>query len=187
MATPIQQFIDAFSKNQVRTTNLFELEVIPGVPGRTDLDQKFSKFIMFGQNFQLPNRTQEYADMYFKGYPVPVPTVMKMEQTHTVTVRADSNGEMRGAFLEWAATVADPDIKGGSVFAGDRRLNTAGTIRIKLLAAEDNTTVVETYTMYGVKVESVGGFQVSHENASIATFDVSFRSVYWTVEKGEPT
>ena len=61
---------------------------------------------------------------------VPVPTVMKMEQDHTITVRADTNGEIRRGFLAWAAKVADPDIEGGSVFAGDRRLNNSSVVRL---------------------------------------------------------
>ena len=181
MATPIQNFIGRFSKNQVRTTNLFELEVTSGY---SDVDDVLQYMTMHGENFTLPNRQQEFVDMYFKGYPVPVPTVMKMEQSHTITVRADSDGEVRRAFLAWAAKTADPAISDGSVFAGDRRLNTAGVIRIKLLSSVDNTTVTEVYKMVGVKIDTVSGFQVSHDNAAIATFDVSFRSIYWEIEPG---
>jgi hypothetical protein len=55
---------------------------------------------------------------------------MKMEQQHSITVRADADGELRRGFLAWAAKVADPDIEGGSVFAGDRRLNGSSVVRL---------------------------------------------------------
>jgi hypothetical protein len=109
---------------------------------------------------------------------------MQMEQTHTMTVRADSDGQIRRAFLAWAGKTADPAISDGSVFAGDRRLNTAGVIRIKLLATEDAVTVSEIYKMVGVKIETVGGLQVSNNDGNVSTFEVTFRSVYWEIENG---
>lgn len=102
---------------------------------------------------------------------VPVPTVMKMEQDHTITVRADTNGEIRRGFLAWAAKVADPDIEGGSVFAGDRRLNNSSVVRLQLLD-NDMSSVAEVYKLIGVKVASVGPLQMSNSDASVATFEV---------------
>ncbi len=106
---------------------------------------------------------------------------MKMEQTHTITVRADTNGEIRRGFLAWAAKVADPDIEGGSVFAGDRRLNNSSVVRLQLLD-NDMTTVSEVYKLIGVKVESVGGMNMSNNDSGVATFEVQLRSIYWQIE-----
>lgn len=106
---------------------------------------------MYVDGFAAPNRTQEYVDVGFKGFTVPVPTVMKMEQDHTLTVRADTNGEIRRGFLAWAAKVADPDIEGGSVFTGDRRLNNSSVVRLQLLD-NDMMAVAEVYKLIGVKV-----------------------------------
>lgn len=181
MAESLQNFLGKLSTNQLRTTNLFELEVSSGY---SEVDEVLKPITMYGQGFTLPTRTQNFADVGFKGYMVPVPTNMTMEQTHTMTVRADSNGEIRRAFLAWQAKTSDPAISDGSVFAGDKRLNTSSTIRIKLLASEDSSTVTEIYEMIGVKIEAVNGFNVSNDDASVATFDVSFRSVYWQIQPG---
>lgn len=181
MAESLLNFLGQMSTNQLRTTNLFEMEVASGY---SEIDDVLKHITMYGEGFTLPNRSQEFADVGFKGFNVPVPTVMREEQSHSMTVRADSAGEIRRAFLAWAAKTADPDISNGSVFAGDRRLNTAGTIRIKLLASYDNVTVSEVYKMIGVKIESVGGVQVSNNDASVSTFEVQFRSIYWEIEKG---
>lgn len=178
MAIAVNQFLDKLTTNQVRTTNMFEMEVSSGY---SDVDAVLKDITMYGQGFQLPSRTQNYADVGFKGFMVPVPTNLVFEQDHTITVNADANGDFRRAFLAWAAKVADPDIEGGSVFAGDRRVNNSSIIRIRLLD-NDMTSVAETYKMVGVKIASVGQMQVSNNDANISTFDVTFKSIYWSIE-----
>lgn len=181
MAESLQNFLGKLSTNQLRTTNLFELEVTSGY---SDIDDVLKNITMYGEGFTLPHRTQNFADVGFKGYTVPVPTNMVMEQDHTITIRADSNGEIRRAFLAWQGKTTDPAISLGSVFAGDKRLNTSGIIRIKLLATEDATTVSEVYEMVGVKINAVNGMSVSNTDANVATFDVSFKSIYWQIQPG---
>lgn len=181
MAESLLNFLGKMSTNQLRTSNLFELEVSTGYP---EIDEVLKPITMYGENFTLPNRTQNFADVGFKGYNVPVPTTMAMEQDHTMTVRADSDGEIRRAFLAWAAKVSDPAISDGSIFAGDRRINTAGIIRIKLLSTEDASSVSEVYKLIGVKISSIGGYSVSNSEANVSTFDVQFRSIYWEIEDG---
>lgn len=182
MARALQTFLNTLSTNQVRTTNMFEISVSSGY---ADVDDVLANITFYGEGFTLPNRTTEYATMGFKGYDVPVPTVMKMEQDHTITVRADAAGEIRRAFLAWQGHTANPAISDGSLFEGDRRLNTAGVIRVHLLA-NDMASVAETYKMVGVKIASVGNMQVSNQDASISTFDVNFKSIYWEIESGSP-
>lgn len=181
MAESLQKFLGKLTSNQLRTTNLFELEVSSGY---SDIDEVLEPITMYGEGFTLPSRTQNFTDVGFKGYSVPVPTNMVMEQDHTITIRADSNGEIRRAFLAWQGKTSDPEISLGSVFAGDKRLNTSGKIIIKLLATEDATTVSEVYEMIGVKINAVNGMSVSNTDASIATFDVSFKSIYWQIKPG---
>lgn len=178
MAVPLINFLNKISTNQIRTQNMFEMTVTSGY---NDVDKVLKDITMYGQGFPLPNRSQEFTDVFFKGYNVPVPTVMKMEQDHTITVNADVDGELRRAFLAWAGKVSDPAISDGSVFAGDRRVNNKSIIRIHLL---DNnmTDVSETYKMVGVKIVSVGNLQVSNTGGDVATFDVAFKSLYWEIE-----
>lgn len=106
-----------------------------------------------------------------------------MENEHTITVNADTDGEIRRAFLAWQAKTWDPDITNGSVFTGDRRLNTGAVIRIQLLD-NDMMEISEVYKMIGVKIMSVGSMSVSNTGAEVATFDVQFKSIYWEIEDG---
>lgn len=180
MAEALVTFYNRLSTNQLRTTNMFEMEVTSGYE---DVDNVLKYITMYGEGFTLPTRSTEYADVGFKGYTLPVPTVGRMEQDHTITVRADANGEIRRAFLAWQGHIWDPDIAGGSVFTGDRRMNSGGSIRIKLLD-NDLITISEIYRMVGVKISSVGGLTVSNTDASISTFDVQFKSAWFEIEQG---
>lgn len=179
MAIALNQFLNQMSTDQLRTTNMYEVYVTSGYD---DVDKVLEPITMYSEGISLPSRTQEFADAGFKGFLVPVPTVMRMEQDHTMTIRADTSGEIRRAFLAWAGHVADPNITDGSVFSGDRRLNNAATIRVHLLD-NDMKSVAEVYKFIGVKIASVGGLQVSNTDASISTFDVQFKSIYWEIEK----
>ena len=178
MATALNSFLNQMSTNQLRTTNMFEMFITTGYQ---DIDSIFQGITMYVDGFAAPNRTQEFVDVAFKGFNVPVPTVMKEEQDHTITVRADVNGEIRRGFLAWAAKVTDPDITGGSVFAGDRRLNNSSIVRLHLLDNNMND-VAEVYKLIGVKVASVGSLSMSNNDSNIATFEVQLKSVYWEIE-----
>ena len=44
------------------------------------------------------------------------------------------------------------------------------------------TSVAEVYKLIGVKVASVGPLQMSNTDASVATFEVQLKSIYWQIE-----
>ena len=178
MAIALNQFLNQMSTNQLRTTNMFEMTITTGY---SEIDAVFQGITMYVEGFTAPSRTQNYADVGFKGFMCPVATTLVEEQDHTITVRADTNGELRRAFLAWAAKTADPDIEGGSVFAGDRRLNSSSVVRLQLL---DNnmSDVAEVYKLHCVKVASVGPLAMSNQDASVATFEVQLKSVFWDIE-----
>ena len=178
MATALNRFLNQMSTNQLRTTNMYEMTITTGY---SEIDQVFQGITMYAEGFAAPNRSQEYADVGFKGYNVPVPTIMRMEQDHTMTIRADTAGEIRRAFLAWAAKVSDPDIESGSVFAGDRRLNNSSVVRLQLLD-NDMQSVAEVYKLIGVKVANVGPLAMSNNDATVATFEVTLKSIYWQIE-----
>ena len=179
MAIALARYIDSLSRNQVRTTNMFEMYITTGF---SDIDAVLKDITMYGQGFEIPSRQTNYADVSFKGYAVPIPTNEQMTNEHSMTVYADANGEIRRAFLAWQGKTWDPDIEGGSVFAGDRRLNTGSVIRIHLLD-NDMESISEVYKMIGVRIAEVGALAVSNVDANVSTFNVSFRSVYWQIEK----
>lgn len=189
----LNNFMEALNNNNVRTQNLFEMRVyvptaadgivLPSWITRDDLNNYLSgKFTFYGQGFQLPGRSFEYANVGFKGFTVPVPTVMKMTQEHTVTINADINGNMRRAFLAWQAITMNPTIASGEgYFEGNRHLKNSGKIQILLLdpiyGNPDN--IVDVYTLYGITISDVGTMTFSNTGSDIATFDVTFKSQYW--------
>jgi len=178
MARSLQSFLNNIQKTGVRTQNMWELEVYSGYD---DVDEALQDVTLYIQGFTAPNRTQEYADVPYKAYPIPVPTHMTMENEHSLTIRADINGNIRKAFMKWQSYMTDPAIGNGSVFGGDRRIPKNSYVRLHLLGA-DMETVVETYRIVGVSVANVGNLEVSNEAADVTTFEVGLRSVYWEIE-----
>lgn len=152
MAKALNEFLNKLSTNQIRTTNMFEMYVTSGY---SEIDNILQNITMYGSGMSIPSRTTNFAEVSFKGFAVSVPTNEAMENEHTMTVNADTDGEIRRAFLAWQAKTWDPDITGGSVFTGDRRINTGSVIRIQLLD-NDMMAISEVYKMIGVKIMSVG-------------------------------
>lgn len=183
MAHALQEFLNAANSNTLRSNNQYEVEAQSGY---SDIDEVLQKAVMFGQNFTLPNRTLEFASVSYKGaeFANLVPTTMKWETEHTMTIIADVNGEYRRAFLAWQGKVINPDISGGSKFEGERSMNDQSILRVRLLDS-NNDDVVETYKFYNVKISSVGGISLTYEGGDKATFDVTFKSTYWEIEKSE--
>ena len=183
MAHALQEFLNAVNSNTIRANNQYEVEALAGY---SDIDEVLQKAVMFGQNFTLPNRTLEFASVSYKGaeFANLVPTTMKWETEHTMTIVADVNGEYRRAFLAWQGKVINPDISGGSKFEGERSMNDQSILRVRLLDS-NNDDVVETYKFYNVKISSVGGISLTYEGGDKATFDVTFKSTYWEIEKSE--
>lgn len=180
MATSIDEFLNAASSNTIRANNQWEAVFTSGY---NDIDNVLKKAVMFGKNFELPNRSIEYASIHYKGFEMAniVPTKMTMGNEHTITIQADVDGEYRRAFLAWQGKVMNPDISGGSVFEGDRSINEKSIVRINLLD-KFNKTPVETYKFYNVRVTNVGPMTLTYEGGDVATFDVTFKSTYWEIE-----
>lgn len=186
MAHSLAEFLAAANANTIRANNQYE---IVATSGYSDVDNVLKTAVMFGQNFNVPGRGIEYASVSYKGYEMQnlVPTRMTMEQEHTMTVIADVNGSYRRAFLAWMNHVINADIEGGSVFEGDRGINEQSIIRIQLFD-KDNQTVIETIKLYNVRVTNVGPVSLTYEGGDKATFEVSFKSTYFSIEsslKGE--
>lgn len=179
MATSVEDFIIAATADNIRCNNQFEIEAVSGIP---EVDAVLKTAIMFGDSLSIPSRTVNYAEVSYKGYAMPlVPTNMQMETDHTITIKCDIEGSYRRAFLAWQGSVMNPDIEGGSVFEGDRGVNSQSVIRIKLFS-KDNKTVNEVYKFFNVRISSVGSVDLSYEGGSVATFQVQFKSTYWTLE-----
>ena len=178
MAQPLQRFLTELNSDTVRCTNQFQITMTTGY---SDLDAEIERTLIYGQSFSIPQRQQEFAELSFKGYSMPiVPTKMTMEQEHTMTVLDDVNGTNRRLFLAWMGKIMNPAIAEGSLFEGNRGVSES-KIRLELFDI-DNSTVIQTYTFYGAQVGSVGNTQLSYEGGDASKFDVSFKSIYWQCE-----
>ena len=97
--------------------------------------------LLYGQSFAIPQRTNNYANVSFKGYEMPlVPTNMTMDQEHSMTVLDDVNGTNRRLFLAWMGKIINPAISDGSLFEGNRGVSES-VIRLELFD-KDNKTVI---------------------------------------------
>jgi len=54
MAIALNEYLNKLTTNQVRTTNMFELEVSSGY---SEIDSILQSITMYGQGFNLPSRT----------------------------------------------------------------------------------------------------------------------------------
>lgn len=178
MATPLNEFYQKMSTNQLRITNQYELTITTGY---SEIDQVFQTVTMYATGFSAPSRNAEFTEVQFKGYPFKVQSRLTMQQEHELTVRADNAGEVRRAFLAWQAKAANPDIEGGSVLEGDRKLNTSSVVRLQLLG-DDNLTVAEVYKLMGVKVGNIGELAMSNDGGDVANFSVQLVSQFWQIE-----
>ena len=193
MARSLQEFLNAASSDTIRTNNQWEMTCQTGYP---DLDSnevfgggQGGLIPLFIQGFNIPARGIEYAPVSFKGYEVGnlVPTRMTMEQEHTVTVLADMDGSFRRAFLKWQSYTMDPDIEAGSVFGGHpdgrgRGYNAQSVIRIHMMDAT-NAKVNEVYKFFNIRIANVGPITLTYEGGDKATFEVTFKSSFWKIEK----
>ena len=182
MAAPnftFAQALNAYNNDQVMTQTMWYVEPIA-------IKENYLSYMqIYGQNFTVPARTNEFAPVSYRGYEIPTPTVMKMDQDHTITINADVHHYLRRGFLNWQARAIDPRITlQESSFSADRR-PTAGVgesgLRLYLLAP-NYTDAEMKIRMYGVRVQNVGPISLSNTDGGIATFEVGFKSVYWETE-----
>ena len=182
MATAYNKWLALANANTIRCTNQYEVEA---TSGNAEIDAVLANAVLMGKSFTIPQRTVEYAEVSFKGYSAPiVPTRMTMDQEITMSITADVNGEYRRAFLAWQGMVINPDISGGSVFEGYRGIDENSILRLRLFG-DDNQTVVETYKFYNVRIGNVGQTALTYDGGEAASFDVTFKCVYWEIEKAE--
>lgn len=171
--------LTAYNNDQVMTQTMWFIEP-HNLPAQAET--YLNKMQIYGQGFEVPNRSNEFADVSYRGYNIPTPTVLRMTQDHSMTINCDVHQMLRRGFLNWQACAIDPRIdKQFTSFAADRR-PTAGVgasgLRLWLLAPNMITTEM-LVQLYGVRVNEVGTIALSNTDGGVATFSVSFKSVYW--------
>ena len=184
----VSQAIGMFNEDQVRTQHMYEIDFHSGVE---DIDSRLLRLQVYGNSFTMPERTVNFEDLQYRAYKIPIPTNMDQGQDHSVTVYADVRGDLRSALLDWQALCLNPAIEYGSFFESNRRPTRLGEgddnepyIDVHLLAP-DFQSKIETTHIVGPRVTKVGGLELSNTGASISTFSVDFKSVFWTQKPGE--
>jgi hypothetical protein len=180
MATPLSKFLAAATADNIRANNQWEMTATAGI---TEVDDVLKDAVMYCSNATIPNRDIEYAAVSYKGYSCEnlVPVRLVMGNEFSVTLKLDTDGSYRRAFLAWMNSVMNADISGGSVFEGDRGVNDKSIVRIQLFD-KDNKTVIETYKFYNVRVKSVGEVSLTYDGGEVATCSINFGSTYWEIE-----
>ena len=141
MAHSLEEFLAKANSDTIRCTNQFQINITTGYD---DIDSYMQETLLYGQSFSIPTRSNEYAEVSFKGYSMPlVPTRLTMEQEHTMTVLDDVNGSNRRLFYAWLGKVINPAISDGSLFEGNRGVSES-IIRLELFD-KDNKTIIQTY------------------------------------------
>lgn len=136
---------------------------------------------MWANGISLPERSQEFGDVHYHGYPFKYPTVMTMGQETTIPLKCDANGEIRRACLAWEGKISNPAITDGSMGEGNKKIPKDSNVRI-LCFDEDMENVVETYRLVGAAVSKVGELEFSNDSADVATFDLDLVFQYWEIE-----
>jgi hypothetical protein len=182
-AKTLTNFLNEVKERGIRRNNQFQVVVTTGI---TEVDQSLEDITMWASTATLPSRKQNFVDVFYHGYPFKVPTNMEMDQTMTMTIKSDEDGEYRRAFLKWQSTVSNPAISDGSIGEGDKKINTQSNIRL-VFFKDDMETVVETYRLVGCIPSSVGDMSLSNEESALATFDVELTFQYFELEEATGT
>tara|TARA_A100001011_G_scaffold396956_1_gene496503 strand:+ start:2486 stop:3058 length:573 start_codon:yes stop_codon:yes gene_type:complete len=183
MAEPktLTSFLNELKERGIRKQNQFQLLVTTGT---AEIDDELQNLTMWASTATLPTRTQEFTDVFYHGYPFKLPTRLGMDQTTSLSIKSDSDGIFRRAFLAWMGKVSNPAITDGSIMEGEKKINTSGNIRM-IFFKDDMETVSETYKLVGCVPSSVGGLLLSNESADISTFDVELTFQYFELEEAE--
>ena len=174
----LADFFNVLKTEPIRLQNQFQVYVSSGY---SEVDRALENITIWATSTAVPGRKVETAPLPYMGYEFKVPTRLSMTQTMNLSIRSDMNMVIRNAFLKWQSYIANPDIEGGSNTEGDKRIPANSFVRIRLLNDKFDTDV-NIYKLAGVMPESIGDLQVSNENATPSTFDVSLVFQYWKLE-----
>jgi hypothetical protein len=177
----LNNFMNEMKTKGLRKQNQFQIVI---TTGDADIDDTLQNITMWANNAELPERTQNFAEVFYHGYPFQQPTNMTMTQETAMTIKSDGDGEIRRACLAWEAKTSNPAITDGAMGEGDKKIPTAGNVRI-LCFADDMETVTEIYKLVGASVMTVGALEFSNENADIATFELTIKYQYWELEEAQ--
>jgi len=163
----LNSFLSETLNHAPRTTNMWSLELNSGIG---EVDKVFANLTMYAQGFQLPARSIDYKDLYFRGVPIPVPVNPKLTQEVGFKMWADIEGRAHAALRYWQDSVIDMDFQSGSYLGGARSVGVNSTIRLNLLDNQMENTV-ETVTLHNVTIMDVGEIDFTQEAGNIAMFN----------------
>jgi hypothetical protein len=177
----LNNFMNEMKSKGLRKQNQFQIVITTGDQA---IDESLQNITMWANGVELPERAQAFQEVPYHGFPFQIPTVMTMSQEVTMTVKCDGDGELRRACLAWAGKTSNPAISDGSMGEGDKKIPSAGNIRI-LCYADDMETVTESYKLLGAIPMTVGALEFSNEGAEITTFELAVKFQYWELEEAE--
>ena len=67
--------IDLYNQDQVRTQTMYQLDITSGIP---KIDATLQRMQVYGQGFNLPDRTVTFEDIQYRAFKIPVATTLEM-------------------------------------------------------------------------------------------------------------
>jgi len=170
----IKSFYEELASTGVKLNHMFQITIISNIES---VDKVLKDATMWAQSAEVPGRQQEFGPISYLGYDFQIPTKMTSTQDLTVTFNCDDLLKFRDALLFWKATVSDPDIDGGSVSGGNKKMSSA-TIQLDLYNSTGDE-ITNTFELKGVFPMDIGVIALSNADAAIATFDAGFKYQYF--------
>ena len=94
MSIPFTAFTSEVQQKNVRTQNMFALELNTGL---TAVDEAFANLTLYVDGIASPSRSIKYSDLYFRGVPFPIPTNVIISQQASFNIWADMSGDAQRA------------------------------------------------------------------------------------------
>jgi hypothetical protein len=162
----------------VKLTHHYQLS-FSGLPDG-GVEKALEDITMYAKSATIPGITQNDADVTYAGIPFSIPTNFEMTQEMSFEVIADRENIIHDNLVFWFTEFANPDINGGSMGGGNKRVPTAECF----LDLFDDTyqNVTDTFRLAGVMPTKVGNVTVSNVDPNVATFPVTIQFQYFVKE-----
>jgi hypothetical protein len=171
---PLNAYYSELSTIGAKLDHMFQVTITTNIPS---VDAKLENLTLWAQSSEVPGRQQEFAPLSYGGYDFQYPTKMTSTQDISMTFNCDDLMKIRDALLFWKGTVADPDIDGGSVGGGNKKMSQAKIILD--LYNDLGDTVTNRFELLGVYVADVGTIALASAGGAVATFDAAFKFQYF--------
>ena len=171
---PLREYYSELSTVGAKLNHLYQITITTNIQS---VDNALKNVTLWAQSAEIPGRQQEFAPLSYGGYDFQYPTKMTSTQDLSVTFNCDDIMQIRDALLFWKGTVSDPDVDGGSVGGGNKKMSQAKIILD--LYNDIGDTVTNRFELIGVYPADIGTIALASAGGEVATFDAAFKYQYF--------